>query len=206
MEKPIIFNTEMVTAILEGRKTQTRRIIKNKYSNADITFFENKYGKRLVYQQNDAPGPVKNPDGTTKYTLMAVEEVKKPYEVGDILYVRETWQEWTGGYAYKVGGDYPQSNIGKWKPSIHMPKDAARIFLKITDVRAERLQDISEEDAKLEGATKATFDFYFGKFSHGADTDNYKDGFHELWNMCYAWPKSWPNNPWVWVVEFEVNL
>ncbi|MDU4954010.1 MAG: hypothetical protein E6X21_17000, partial [Clostridium sp.] len=91
MEKPILFNTDMVRAILEGRKTCTRRVIKNKYDNADITFFENKYGKRLVYMQNDTPKDIIHEDGSRTCHLKAYEEIKKPYEVGDILWVRETW-------------------------------------------------------------------------------------------------------------------
>lgn len=151
MKKPILFNTEMVQAILEGRKTCTRRVIKKKYSNTDITFHEDKYGKRLVEIQNDAPAPVKNPNGTTTYSLVAMEEIKKPYKVGDILWVRETWCrlqelddnenfiEGTEKYYYRAG-DWPdvdfclkpdgsRSENISWKPNIHMPKEAARIFL-----------------------------------------------------------------------------
>lgn len=216
MEKPILFNTEMVKAILEGRKTCTRRIVKNKYENADIDWFENKYGKRLAYIQNDAPAPKKNQNGTTTHSLVACEEIKKPYEVGDILYVRETWQEWSndmctcyecygcnhGKYIHKAG--YENDEGMKWRPSIHMPKEAARIFLKVTSIRAERIQDITEEDAINEGAGKAYYSsIYSSKPKHGEKEDNYIDGFHELWNECYRWPHTWEGNPWVWVIEFQ---
>ncbi len=211
MEKPILFNTEMVKAILEDRKTCTRRIIKKKYSNTDIDFHENKYGKRLVEIQNDAPAPVKNPNGTTTYSLVACEEIKKPYKVGDILYVRETWCrlqelddnenfiEGTERYYYRAG-DWPDvdfylkpdgsrlENIS-WKPSIHMPKEAARIFLRVTNVKAERLQDITEDQIKKEGIRE--------EFPPLA-----QDAFQELWDSTTK-EYRWRLNPWVWVIEFE---
>lgn len=216
MDKPILFNTEMVKAILEGRKTSTRRIIKNKYENANIEYFTNKYGTRLVYAQNDVPEPVKNSDGTTSHKLRAMEEIKKPFNTGDILYVRETWANtWTPdgeeGFVYKADGEpakFPywgnanQCKDEVWIPSIHMPRAAARIFLGITDVRAERLQDITEDASKKEGCSKITRDSYTGKFFN-SDNDNYRDGFIETWDSCYKWPKCWTYNPWVWVIEFE---
>lgn len=222
MEKPILFNTEMVKAILEGRKTCTRRIIKNKYENADIDWFENKYGKRLVYIQNDVPAPRKNTNGTTTHSLVAMEEIKKPYQIGDILYVRETWCDVKKDfrkdddmdlgdckYIFKVddnGGKHPliEYHVERWRPSIHMPRVAARIFLKVISIRAERIQDITEEDAINEGAEKAYYSsIYSSKPKHGEKEDNYIDGFHELWNECYRWPQTWEGNPWVWRIEFE---
>ncbi|OOM73963.1 hypothetical protein CLPUN_42010 [Clostridium puniceum] len=221
MEKPILFNTEMVKAIIEDRKTCTRRIIKKKYENANVDWFENKYGKRLVYVQNDIPASIKNPNGTTTHKLIAMEEIKKPYKVGDILYVRETYADhWLPDgyckdrYVYKVDGPpqfgyWGNEDRGKfnvWIPSIHMPKDAARIFLKVVSIKAERIQDITEEDAMKEGAGKAYYSsIYSSKAKHGEKEDNYIDGFHELWNECYRWPKTWEGNPWVWVIEFEKN-
>ena len=172
MEKPILFNTDMVRAILEGRKTCTRRVIKNKYDNADITFFENKYGKRLVYMQNDTPKDIIHEDGSRTCHLKAYEEIKKPYEVGDILWVRETWTklykvdangftQWDKEKIYYAADGEPDVELVdedgflkedqriKWKPSIHMPKSLARIFLEVTSVRAERLKDITEDGACL---------------------------------------------------------
>lgn len=84
-----------------------------------------------------------------------------------------------------------------------MPKAAARIFLKVKDVKIERLQDITEETAKKEGAGKAYYQEGMETPWHGGQFDNYRDGFHELWNNCYDWPDSWSANPWVWVIEFE---
>lgn len=212
LEKPILFNTEMVKAILEGQKTCTRRIIKKKYSNTDIDFHEDKHGKRLVEIQNDAPAPRKNPNGTTTYSMVAMKEIKKPYDIGDILYVRETWMMQSMSnfdkkakflfkaepnerlkevmlssdryedlikYSYKKG----------WQPSLFMPKEAARIFLKVTNVRAERIQDITEDQIKKEGIIEELPPLA-------------EDAFRELWDSTTKDYK-WCLNPWVWVIEFK---
>lgn len=212
MERPILFNTEMVKAILEGRKTCTRRIVKNKYENADIDWFENKYGKRLVYIQNDAPAPRKNPNGTTTHSLVAMEEIKKPCQIGDILYVRETWMmqsmsnfDKKAKFLFKAE---PNENLKEvilssdryedlikyayksgWQPSLFMPKEAARIFLKVTNVRAEKLQDITEDQIKKEGIRE--------EFPPLA-----QDAFQELWDSTTK-EYRWRLNHWVWVIEFE---
>ena len=232
LEKPILFNTEMVKAILEGRKTKTRRVIKKKYSNTDIDFHEDKYGKRLIEIQNDAPKSIVHPDGSKTVHLVACEEIKKPYKVGDILYVRETWMisnpfgdfardDRTAEYMYKArytkGKRIPitrenEKNLGVWKPSIHMPKEASRIFLKVTNVRAERLQDITEEQAINEGVG----DLFLEYIANCGD-EKYKvpmkhetlaiDQFELLWNSTLKKEQlkvyGWNANPWVWVIDFE---
>lgn len=216
MEKPILFNTEMVKAILQGRKVQTRRIIKQKYENADIEFFTNKYGTRLVEMQNDVSAPVYDSiTRTTKHKMKACEEIKNPYNVGDILYIRETWaiQSMSNSdkrikFMYKAIGNkdleiryvntdryeellkYESKN--GWNPSLFMPKEAARIFLKITDIRAERIQEITEEGSFKEGIT-------LEDLPEGASNYKAKDRFEYLWDSIY---KSWKENPWVWVIEF----
>ncbi|RMD04926.1 hypothetical protein D9O40_00835 [Clostridium autoethanogenum] len=208
-EKPILFNTEMVQAILQGRKASTRRIIKPqpKYAlrqrNIDKgTNDWNEYGNKIdeVTGSNWGTGRICR------------------YKPGDILYVRETWANtWTPdgeeGFVYRADGEPPefpywgnekQCKDEVWIPSIHMPKIAARIFLKVTDIKAQRLQDITEDEAKAEGITeKASYDEYTQKFFN-SDNDNYKYGFGKLWNSCgYKWPSSWSGNPWVWVIEFQ---
>lgn len=215
MLKPILFNTDMVRAILEGRKTCTRRVIKNKYDNADITFFENKYGKRLVYMQNDTPKDIIHEDGSRTCHLKAYEEIKKPYEVGDILWVRETWKQYEKRvgkgrqthlqkfYGYKADADNLNNPSefyeGNWKPSIHMPKKAARIFLEVTSVRAERLQDITTKECFNEGI----------KYDYNSK-DNEFVFFSELWNStikrCERHKYGWKANPWVWVIEFKEKI
>ena len=122
------------------------------------------------------------------------------YQVGDILWVRETWgKDENGEYVYRTNygttedDSFPPSMF-KWKPSIHMPKEAARIFLKVTNIRVERLQDISEEEAIKEGA-KA----YGPNNCSGTST---RIAFAEIWDKTTT-EHEWRTNPWVWVIEFE---
>jgi hypothetical protein len=171
--KPIIFNTEMVKAILEGRKTQTRRPIKPQPIN--IKFINNKYKE------------VGN-DDTFRF------EYKQPYKVGDILYVRETWaQDDENSYMYRAN-DFNQFTP-KWKPSIHMPREAARLFLKVTNVRVERVQNISSNDAWEEG-------FECTCMRPVPQCAGNIISFSKTWNSIY---KNWDDNPWVWVFDFEVT-
>lgn len=144
--KPILFNTEMVKAILEGRKTVTRRCVKYKYSNTEMKMWTDKYGTRLIEIQKDVEGETfgRNTDGSTWHKLLPFIEKAPPFKKGDILYIRETWSEWTDGYVYKAWSEpFPQpgkASVMKWHPSLHMPKEAARIFLKVKDVRVERFR------------------------------------------------------------------
>ncbi|MBQ8507195.1 MAG: hypothetical protein IJ466_07200 [Clostridia bacterium] len=211
--KPILFNADMVQAILDGQKTQTRRIVKKKYINTDLEMYTNKYGTRLVERQNDAPPPIRTvqPDGSviTTRALVAIEEAIPPYRRGDILWVRETWAEWTDGYAYKANNYecvYPPSLVSKWKPSIHMPKEAARIFLRVKNVRAERVQDISLADCKAEGIWD-DYKAYSEKHHANLQRAAYPVVFKELWNSTIKKDDlptyGWEANPWVWVIEFE---
>ena len=210
--KPILFNTDMVRAILNGRKTVTRRAVKYKYSNTEMKMRTDKYGTRLIETQKDVEGEThgKNPDGTTWHKLLGYIEPKPPYRKGDYLYVCETWSEWTGGYLHKAwweGIAQPEAFTGeKWRPSIHMPKEAARIFLRVTDVREERLQDITEEQAEKEGAIDTRGFIH----SPGNEYDNIhtaREHFKQIWNSTI--PKKdldkygWNASPWVWVIEFE---
>lgn len=128
---PILFNMEMVRSILDGRKSCTRRIIKPQPQG----YFEVSEEPLYIYDTDGKQG-----------------KITPPYQPGDILYVRETWKQAPNGYYYYE--DWQRNDIAditKWKPSIHMPKEAARIWLKVTDVRAERLQDITGLSVKKEG-------------------------------------------------------
>lgn len=187
--KPILFNTQMVQAILEGRKTTTRRIIK---VNNSLEFMGFKEGKALLGKG-----------------CCIHETIKAPYMPGDILYVRETWgisnslgdfarNNRTAEYVYKAGyskGERipmvreQEKNLGVWKPSIHMPKDVARIFLKVTSARVERLQDITEDGIRAEGITEEW-------------PPHAMDKFRKLWDSTTK-EYRWETNPWVWVIEFE---
>lgn len=191
MEKGILFNTEMVRAILEGRKTQTRRMIKlPRHIEAQGN------GLYTLFTDGDAY--------ENQHFEQITEYIKPPCQVGDNIYVRETW-DWKctqdydftiqdfmkhgGEVVYKADGKAP---FDKWIPSIHMPKEAARIWLKVTDVRVERLQDITEEDAVKEGA-KA-----YGP--NNCSGTSARIAFAELWDGVYD---NWNENPYVWVIEFE---
>ena len=202
-EKPILFNTEMVRAILEGRKTVTRRVIKQDIINrCDI----DTDGSIIGYC--DGNGDWWN-----------IERLCR-YQIGDILYVRETWARLViskGGvmqserYVYKATDKYPFEEHDyivkfRWKPSIHMPKEAARIWLKVTDVRVERLQDMTVEDCKAEGIYddyKTISQEYHDMLMERA----YPKTFKRLWDSTIK--KSdldrygWDANPWVWVIGFE---
>ena len=212
--KPILFNTEMVRAILDGRKTCTRRVVKYKYDNTQMEVKKDKYGSRLIEIQCDVEGETygKNSDGSTWRRLRPFIEKKPPYSRGDILYVRETWGEGyeDGTYIYRADDKLADLAIFKelskliYHPSIHMPKEAARIWLKVTNVRVERLQEITEDGAKAEGANwKNGQNVGWEEKMKRTATER----FAEIWNSTIK--KSdldrygWAANPWVWAIEFE---
>lgn len=204
--KPILFNTEMVRAILDGRKTCTRRLV-----------------RFLPGENPQWTGYIR--DGLMLYNGRNEPcIIKAPYQPGDTLYVRETWcglpvneaghMRGHTIYYYKADGELrPKGWRGTWHPSIHMPKEASRIWLKVTDVRVERLQSITVEGAIREGAE--------GEKCHHTNagafgcTDCMNTGwieppqveFMQIWNSTIK--KSdidrygWNANPWVWVIEFE---
>lgn len=180
--KPILCNTDMVRALLDNRKTVTRRVVKMP---AAVT---SKTVDRVCVK-----------DGATHFSWSWSEafsgfDVKMPYRPSDILYVRETWEQTEDGYAYKADSHCHYTADWKWRPSIHMPREAARIFLRVTDVQVERLQDVTEEDAIKEGCT-----------AHGGNLA--LDEFEVVWhNTLKPTDRSiygWDANPWVWVIEFE---
>lgn len=198
-EKPILFNTEMVRAILNGRKSCTRRVVKKA-----IPFNESANCWNIL-KNGEWSGPV------PKCKLI---EQCAPYQIGDILYVRETWSEWDDGYVYKAWNEpFPQPGefpVMKWHPSIHMPKAAARIWLKVTDVRVERLRDITTAGALLEGVYPSSCrecNSPFGCDMCQDEGHSEIDSFIEIWNGTIK--KSdldrygWDANPWVWVIEFD---
>lgn len=197
MENPILFSTPMVKAILEGRKTQTRRVVKWKpyHEGEKINF--NFSGMSLGQYMTGVPesGYVLYSRGHGGTWNQKTKPIHCPYgEPGDILWVRETWAPARGvvapGYLYK---SIDNLNDVKWKPSIHMPRKAARIFLKVKDVRVERLQDITGEDAQAEGVKPSIFPY-----------QPLKPMFEKLWNDINAKRGyGWDANPWVWVIEFE---
>ncbi len=210
--KQILFNTEMVRAILDGRKSCTRRVIKfpvNRYTN-NVPLAD-----KVVVQELrcDKVNFLEKPFFSYGMNL--------PYQPGDILYVRETWQylyeldgneqviEDTGKYYYAATDTIPfntyvdengvRHDHAPWRPSIHMPKEAARIWLKVTNVRVERLQEITTNQIEQEGVET--------EYPHVLNGEEKKYAFQNLWNSTIK--KSdldfygWDANPYVWVIEFE---
>lgn len=229
--KPILFNTEMVRAILDGRKTCTRRLV-----------------KFLPGENSQWTGYIK--DGLMLYNGRNEPCIRKaPYQLGDILYVRETWQCWrahryeaTADIRFRAGGDdvrlqFANGNTdsidrldydtfvhkwfsynGEWKPSLFMPKEAARIWLKVTGVRMKRLQEMKPVDVIKEGAYPDCWDCLntygesgsqccYGTEEECSQCDEVMMEWEKLWNSTIK--KSdldrygWNANPYVWVIEFE---
>jgi hypothetical protein len=218
--KPILFNTEMVQAILDGRKSCTRRLVKPEPQG----YFEVSEEPLYIYDTDGNQG-----------------KITPPYQPGDILYVRETWHKYIKRvgkgeccrfaefYGYRASVANSEDADEPWRPSIHMPKEAARIWLKVTDVKVERLQEITEVQAQAEGIRGYSKDGNLYKYAvtddwwidfHNKHRKSFfggtwwqdmprtaKDAFSYLWNStikksdltCYGWNA----NPWVWVIEFE---
>lgn len=208
-ERPILFSGPMVRAILDGRKTQTRRVVKLpphiKHHELDLTRMQDGYpdGVRPIWGDDEEPNlfSTRNPFG-------------KP---GDHLWLKETWRQYSrsecacyddcqcppsGTVFYRADHD---EEI-KWRPSIFMPRWASRITLEITGVRVERLQEISEEDAKKEGIESEGGDPKMWKSYNPKlgwlSVDDPAMSYRTLWESING-PGSWDANPWVWVIEFR---
>lgn len=211
--KPILFNTEMVRAIMDGRKTCTRRMVKPQPDE------KHTYQLGIVTDSTEKKEVGCFGFGINEYGG-SIKYANPQYQPGDILYVRETWERFEcrncegdergncskepkksvldktcGCYMYRATDEI--SGDAKWHPSIHMPKEAARIWLKVTNVRVERLQEISGEDLIREG-----IDLFQSNYVRVAF-----DEFENIWNSTIK--KSdldrygWDVDPWIWVIEFE---
>ena len=180
--KPILFSTPMVQAILAGQKTMTRRVIKPQTvtHSTSAGMVEESLDAFVARNKKDAE-------------LLAA--ACSPYRPGDILWVRETWAPFGSTYLYKANGG--GAGGGRWRPSIHMPRKAARIFLRVTDVRMERLRDMplfdvwSEGTPQMPGNTDADGAVGHDDFKHLWNSINAKRGYGYDWNL------------WVWVISFE---
>ena len=205
--KPILFNTDMVRAILEGRKTVTRRVIKDK----DII---------NAWDCESDGTPIAFIDQETGDSHPPAFPCQ--YQQGDILYVRETFTYVPGGSCvYKASVECPDAWKGTWHPSIHMPKEAARLFLRVTDVRAERLRDMTIEDFQKEGIKREEAHARGCHCQWATETcreepcsnrDAYEylcwaPQFRKMWDSTvdpfYLDLYAWSANPWVWVISFE---
>lgn len=239
--RPIIFNTEMVEAILDGRKTVTRRVIKYQPVMYD---FDNGKGKIPAFTTGLQRGYI-----AVGAHIMASDRgayfKERPFLKGDILYVRETWKfldcakncgyvcdtlnptrrnGTMGCYFYKAGAPKttfpPQDD--RWKPSIHMPKEAARIWLKVTDVRVERLQDLDSDDAIREGINyedvvpcvpslpdnpEYDTDQLIEESQYEQERELLANSFGKLWDSTIKKKDlpvyGWDANPYIWVIVFE---
>lgn len=235
--RPILFNAPMVQAILNGKKTCTRRVIKLKYDNTIIGVLEDKKGRHIVEREKTKP-LTQHRDGKQTHYLYAAEEKKPPYRLGDILYVRENFHidylssiPGDGRTRYEADGIYKDFSYNPAKldmmrrlqrkgicPSIHMPKELARIFLRVTAVRAERLQDITSTDVIREGTDMGAW------YEYNADQHDFRACFgddvpyeyetlkgffgHTVWDRTLKTENDymqygWDANPWVWVICFE---
>lgn len=186
-QRPILFSTPMVQALLQGRKTQTRRIMKPPV-NGDFWKFSYMDANHAYLKADLKPA--------------SYVSRKCPYgNAGDVLWVRETMIK-NDGYTYWPLADGYKKNtpLDKTIPSIFMPKAACRLFLEITDIRVERLKDISEEDAKAEGAEGLLCQYVNDEWNQGY-TSHY-EGFKKLWHSING-EESWNQNPFVWVISFK---
>ena len=198
-ERPILFSSSMVRALLAGTKTQTRRVVKRQPP-AGATFV--RYDPDSISWDAVTPArPMGGNLGSQPQQMHFTEHC--PYGApGDRLWVRETWNTFEGwaGYFYAaddhsfgIGADDDPDHIPehavRWRPSIHMPRWASRITLEITAVRVERLQDIDHDDARAEGCI-------------GDDVDSPAGHYETLWEQING-AGSWAANPWVWVVSFR---
>lgn len=194
--KPIIFNGPMVRALLDGRKDQTRRVVKipdhDRWQHFHRLIEASSAGESVVAEFS--------PDGFTK------GHVSCPYgQLGDLLWVRETWGAHDQGFdaaeeasfiVYRA--DDARPNPQRWRPSIHMPRWASRLTLRITDVRVQRVQEISEEDAAAEGVERTHAGGPWGE-------ESLIESFSALWDSIYAKRGyGWDANPWVWALTFEI--
>lgn len=192
-EKPILFRAHEVRAILDGSKTQTRRIVKNATG-----LFWNHTGYRIVMRDGftfwETHGGIPNEYGPA---------IPCPYgKPGDRLWVRETWQEvaWTPTgprFVYNADGD---ASPDRWRPSIHMPRAVSRITLEVESVRVERLNDCSREDARAEGCRLPVTP---GDTVFHVSRNEIVSQYAMLWESING-PGSWEANPWVWVITFKL--
>lgn len=207
---PILFSTPMVKAILDNRKTQTRRVLKSRHESGMF---------RICRRLSD--GQITEINSLNWDHIDCGKDIVCPYgQPGDILWVRERLRqhgelgleyiaglEWLSEdiipHTYPSYRNYAHCNI----PSIHMPKWACRLFLQVKSIRVERLQDISEEDAKAEGVDKVgllynNYSPLYKQFNIGNLFQSATQSFESLW-VSINDHESWGSNPWVWVVEFE---
>ena len=219
--KPIRFTTDEVRATLGGRKTVTRRVVRGAWpewsylgltDDAAVTAVD-RYGEEYPKPVDGLWAEFEDADGPVEFPM-----VKTPYRPGDILWVRETWCKDVGRYMYRANySDTEKFYINgqettiRWRPSIHMPREAARIWLRVTDVRVERLQEIDGNGLRAEGldipCLPNEVEDQFNKYGAIFDLEQAKKSFSALWDSTIKHADldryGWWANPWVWVNHFE---
>ncbi|WP_316419343.1 hypothetical protein [Klebsiella pneumoniae] len=208
-ERGMIFNGEMVRAILDGRKTQTRRIIKDCTVGRDqISKFIQIEKKFIGCYPEDVPELIREccPYGVPGDRIWVREAFRvhsRATDVATLVYKaseRNSWTEQT--HRVPVAVCNKPATPEKWTPSLHMPRWASRILLEITDVRVEQLNAISQEDAQAEGMELTGWRPTYSAPDSGGEVMTPYDNFAELWSSIYG-ADSWRANPWVWVIEFK---
>jgi hypothetical protein len=206
-ERPILFSSEMVRAILDGRKTQTRRVVKDQTAFRDKPDGMEWWAGLMGWQPVDVADP-------------PLKSLRCPYgQPGERLWVRETWMAVDTSFREPVRFERKNDRAGKphtivyradgdmhcdWRPSIHMPRWASRLTLDIADVRVERLQDISDADAVSEGAPDMICSQEYGApRGLGGTEHDHRFGFQQLWNDINRKRHPWSSNPWVWAITFK---
>ena len=205
--RPILFSSPMIRALLEGRKTQTRRAIKAPTARGNFVLSFNHGIPEFNFGPSD-----RKPNGDLRWH-------RCPYgQPGDLLWVRETWGPCDGGFCYRASErECVKPDDGKWHSAIHMFRAASRLTLRITDVRVQRLRDICRDDAIAEGTdfhkcptrqTQTSIDAQaaarsIGMCAHYTAEIDYVGGYQWLWESING-PGSWSANPWVWALTFDV--
>lgn len=209
-EYPILFSTAMVQALMAGRKTQTRRIVKPQPPAPECSYKElldkSPYGKPgdvLWVRETFCKGIVWDGEGPEPGYFDLIGEPRPDHLNPKFFYKADKHDfEWC---REELNEDDPRYFTAKWKPSIHMPKSAARIWLQVTEIRVERLQDISQEDAGEEGVTPKPHRCEGWSNPANQIKDCFKCAFRFLWNTINGERGySWDRNPWVWAVSFRV--
>ncbi len=203
--KPILFNTTMVRAILDGRKTVTRRVVKPQ-PGEELAYIwgGSNNGKWSYSPYNEARYDEHRKAGDWKYWA-------PPFHADDVLWVRETlyydaYAAFTQKYFYKADYENKPKWVARVVPSIHMPKEAARLFLRVTNIRVEKLQDMTIDDANKEGISLSFLRAVTE--GNGSTTEDYSlETFETIWDStikkCDIAKYGWFANPYVWVIEFE---
>lgn len=214
-ERPILFSAPMIQALLDGQKTQTRREVKNlppQPANSIHPAHTRRHPAPYLDAYCNAKCTPENPRGKSDLWCWWTpddrmgKEFRCPYgQPGDLLWVRETWAqgETVGVVRYRATDpQFDDATSGlRWRPSIHMRREFSRIILRITDIRVERLQDISEWDAKAEGVPPSWLDEDDNDTVRYRQPPTWRRGFARLWREING-PASWDSNPYVWAIDF----